>query len=100
MHTTAQINIPRAMVQMRSVIELLLPEFVLVGEPYCHCCRKCLLLNHAEHTPSLFRFLTEHTPSFFRSLGGQNGVVHSPNVLRSVAHCRIVLTGSRWVEGS
>lgn len=82
MHTTAQINIPRAMVQMRSVIELLLPELVLVGEPQ-------MLLNLAEHTPSLFWFL-----------GGQNGVVHSPNVLRSVAHCRIVLTGSRWVEGS
>ena len=74
MHTTAQINIPRAMVQMRSVIELLLPEFVLVGEAQ-------MLLNLAEYTPSLFRFL-------------------GPNGLRSVAHCRIVLTGSRWVDGS
>lgn len=90
MHTTAQINIPRAMVQMRSVIGNLL-SVLLHGKLFRLLTQ--VLLNDTKVAVLAFRFLG-HDVRF-------DWFDEVPfNVLRFVAHCRIVLTGSRLVEGS
>ena len=90
MHTTAQINIPRAMMQMRSVIGNLL-SVLLHGKLFRLLTQ--VLLNDTKVAVLAFRFLGLNVRfDWFGEIRF--------NVLRFVAHCRIVLTGSRWVEGS
>ena len=90
MHTTAQINIPRAMVQMRSVIGYLL-SVLLHGKLFRLLTQ--VLLNDTKVAVLAFRFL-----EVFVCFDWLDKILF--NVLRFIAHCRIVLTGSRWVEGS
>ena len=90
MHTTAQINIPRAMVQMRSVIITSISVFL--QHKFFRLLTQ-VLLNDTKVAVLAFRFLGE-----FECFDWLDKILF--NVLRFVAHCRIVLTGSRWVEGS